>query len=269
MAIPLGDAATLGALRGVTEILPLSGSGHEELAEALFGGHRDLALGAVLDAAVAVAIVWYMPRRARAAVEEGLRGLARPSLLGETPAGRDALFVAIASVVTLLVAFVADRVLAGSPYAASPYLAGVGLLVSAAAVASIRLAPAGNATPSWTSAVLLGVAQGTAVVPGVSRTGVTIAALVWMGTSQARACELSLLAAIPAWLGAALVVGARAKLAGQSVVALAAAALVTVACASLATRVLRAVAGAEKLHWFAIYLGPLALATIAWEYARP
>jgi undecaprenyl-diphosphatase len=115
----------------------------------------------------------------------------------------------------------------------------------------------------------MGVAQGSAVVPGLSRTGLTIASLVWMGVREERAFELSFLAAIPALTGAAVVAGTHARFVGESALVLGAAAVIAFACASLALRVLRAVTDAGKIHWFAVYLAPLALATLAWEYARP
>jgi undecaprenyl-diphosphatase len=274
MSIPLGDAATLGALRGVTDVLPLSGSAHEALAQVLFGRGRDLALAAVLDAVLAAAALVFLRKRAWSTLEEGLRGIGHPSLLRETPAGRDAIFVGLASVVTASVAFVVDRALATSPYAGSPYVVGVCLLVSALAVASTRFAPSRHAPPppqplGWTAALVMGVAQGSAVVPGLSRTGLTIASLVWMGVREERAFELSFLAAIPALAGAAVVAGTHARFVGESALVLGAAGVVAFALASLALRALRAVTDAEKLHWFAVYLAPLALATLAWEYARP
>jgi undecaprenyl-diphosphatase len=171
--------------------------------------------------------------------------------------------------VSAVVAFVADRVLAGSAYSGSPYVVGACLAVSALAVASTRFAPSQDASPGWAAAVVMGVAQGSAVVPGLSRTGLTIASLVWMGVGEARAFELSFLAAIPALAGAALVAGVQARFVGESALVLGAAAVIAFAFASLALRLLRTVATVAKVHWFAVYLAPLALATLAWEYARP
>jgi undecaprenyl-diphosphatase len=275
MSIPLGDAATLGALRGVTDVLPLSGSAHEALAQVLFDRGQDLALATVLDAVVAAAALVFLRKRAWSTLEEGLRGIGHPSLLGETTAGRDAIFVGVASVVTAFVAFVVDRVLMASTYAGSPYVVGACLLASAVVVASTRFAPSHEETPApapaiaWAAAVVMGVAQGCAVVPGLSRTGLTIASLVWMGVGEERAFELSFLAAIPALTGAAVVAGAHARFVGESALVLGAAAVVAFAFASLALRVLRAVTDAGKIRWFAVYLAPLAFATLAWEYARP
>ena len=103
MAIPLGEGAVLGLVQGITEFLPVSSEGHLALAQLLYGGEPELAATVVLHVGTLVATLVVLRRRVWSAVDEGLRGLGRPSLLRETPGGRDARFVAIATGPTLIV----------------------------------------------------------------------------------------------------------------------------------------------------------------------
>ena len=104
IAIPLGEAAVLGLVQGTTEFLPVSSAGHLALAQLLYGGDPETAVTAVLHGGTFVATLVFLRKRVWNAIEEGLRGLGRPALLAETPGGRDASFVAVATVPTIAVA---------------------------------------------------------------------------------------------------------------------------------------------------------------------
>ena len=108
------------------------------------------------------------------------------------------------------------------------------------------------------------------MLPGLSRSGVALATLLWLGVSAERAFELALLASLPA---IALAIAIDAHRAGGGPLAVSGEGLVGGAIAFgiglLALPMLRRAVEHSKLHWFAIYLVPLAAATIAWGYARP
>ena len=269
MSIPLGEAACLGVLQGTTEVLPLSSAGHRLLEELLFGRAGDVTLTLLLDVAVFAATLLVFHKRAWTAFEEGLRGLGRPALLGETPGGRDAVFVGVANLVSGLIGFAVHRAL-GPAAVGSLYVIGGGLLASALVLASTPFAGPGSvSSPGWVVALVVGGAQGCAVVPGLSRSGLTLAALVWMGVATERAFELSFLTSLPALAGIAIFEAPAAFHTSESVVSLVTGALLAFAFALGSLMVLRRVVESRKLHWFAIYLAPLATATLAWGYARP
>jgi undecaprenyl-diphosphatase len=118
-------------------------------------------------------------------------------------------------------------------------------------------------------ALLLGVAQGLAVLPGVSRSGSTIALAVWLGVRRERAFTLSMLMSLPAILGAVLLkvpglVRSPGGL-GPSVAGALVAALVGVAALVL----LRRVVVRGRFALFALWTLPLALATLAMALAWP
>lgn len=88
-------------------------------------------------------------------------------------------------------------------------MAGYGFLVTAAMLAttawlSRREGTKGLAETTWLDALLIGLAQMVAPLPGVSRSGMTIAAALMLGLSRTWAVGFSLLIAVPAILGAAV-----------------------------------------------------------------
>jgi len=269
MHLPVLEAIVLGVVQGITEFLPISSDGHLALAQLLFGGQADLATTVVLHAGTFAATLLVLRKRVVAALTEGVRGLLHPALMRETPGGRDAFVVIVASIPTALVGLTLKKSV--EEWSSSPTIVGVCLLLSAVAVGSTRWAPRGTElTPSTASAVLVGFAQGAAVLPGLSRSAMTIATLLWLGVRADRAFELSFLMSLPAVFGAILLEGRHGLGAeGSGVLALLLGTLVAFGVGIVALLALRRVLVGGKLAYFAIYLMPLAVATVAWGYARP
>ncbi|HWL86167.1 MAG TPA: undecaprenyl-diphosphate phosphatase [Polyangiaceae bacterium] len=269
MHIPIGEAMVLGIVQGITEFLPISSDGHLALAQMLFGGEADLATTVVLHAGTFAATLLVLRKRVGAALHEGVRGLVHPSLMRETPGGRDAFVVILASVPTALIGLTLKKPV--EEWSRSPTIVGVCLLLSAVAVGSTKWARRGRElTPNALGSVLVGIAQGAAVLPGLSRSAMTIASLLWLGVRADRAFELSFLMSLPAVFGAILLEG-RHGLHGDAdaTFALLSGTLVSFAVGIFALLALRRVLVSGKLPYFALYLVPLAVATIAWGYARP
>jgi undecaprenyl-diphosphatase len=274
MAIPLGEAIVLGVLQGVTDFLPISSEGHLALAQMLYGEHASLAFTVLVRTGTLAATIFVLRQRAWMVFTEGLRGFAAPSLWRETPRGRDAAFVATALLPTAVVGLALRRSM--EVWSDNPWVIGGGFLGSAVALASLRWAPRGtHLAPNVTAALLVGLAQGTAMLPGLSRTGLTIVSLLWLGFTAERAFELSFLASIPAIAASVGLDAAKAFHGGQSAGILGIGTLLSFVVGVFALTTFRRVMGggegnrSNKVHWFAVYLVPLAVATLAWGYARP
>jgi undecaprenyl-diphosphatase len=268
MSLPLPEALILGLVHGVTEFLPISSEGHLALLQMLWGNEADPATSVFLHLGTLAAAVVVLRKRVSSALVEGLRGMVRPSLLKDTLGGRDAVAVGLATLPTAVVALG----LRGSAeaWSSSPTLVGICFLISALAIGSTYWAPKGEEdTPTHWGAVLVGVAQGAAVLPGLSRTAVTLATLLWLGMRAERAFELSFLMLIPAILGALLLEAAHASPAGESALALVLGASVAFVVGLGALAMMRGAVTRRVVSGFAIYLVPLGLATLAWGYARP
>ena len=83
---------------------------------------------------------------------------------------------------------------------------GIALLVTGAFLWSSRgpIASAKGSLPGWGAALLIGVAQAFALVPGISRSGATVVAALWLGIEAREAAAFSFLMAVPAIAGAAV-----------------------------------------------------------------
>jgi undecaprenyl-diphosphatase len=268
MAIPLSEATLLGLVQGITDFLPISSDGHLALAQLLFGGQVDPAATVVLHLGTLSAILVVLRKRVLRALLEGARGVVRPSLLKETPGGRDAMVIAIATIPTAIVGLSLKNLSLGE--SGSPALIGLCFLGSAVAVGSTYWAPLGERdAPSHAGALLVGLAQGLAVLPGLSRSGMTMATLLWLGVTGERAFELAFLISLPAIAGAELLEARHVLHSGFGGTVLVYATLIAFAVGIGALHVVRSVLQRRVLAVFAIYLVPLGLATLAWGYARP
>ena len=113
----------------------------------------------------------------------------------------------------------------------------------------------------WPDALLTGIAQGLAALPGLSRSGLTVSALLWRGTDRREALTLSFLLSVPASAGAGLY---SAISTGYFVSPEALAALVVSAITGFATiKALMAVARRLQFGWFALLTGASIIAGVA------
>ena len=261
----------LGAIHGLTELLPLSSDGHLALAEMLFAfSSKGQPWRAMVQLGTLLATLIVLWPRAKAALAGGLAALFKPSLLSTTPGARDALIVMLASIPSALLGFVLRH--AVQLWALSPLAIGLGFLATSAVLIASRLAPPedGRADqPGVVGALLLGVAQGLACLPGLSRSAMTITLLLLLGVRRQRAFELSLLVSLPAVFGATLVELLQAvAVAGRWLPALVSA-LSAFVVGLGALRLLRESVIAGRFSWFAAWVVPVSLATLALAKAWP
>lgn len=201
-------AALYGAIQGLTEFLPISSDGHLALAAMALGDLYALPLGTVvlLHAGTLLATFLVLRQDSMAVLRASLAALAAPRGAMDSPAGRTAVTVLVATIPTGLVGLGLHDVV--EPLAQMPWVVGACLLLTAALVVSTRWT-APTATRDEPSlglgpALFLGALQGLAVLPGLSRSGTTIAVAMVLGLTPSAAFRLSFLLSLPAVLGALL-----------------------------------------------------------------
>lgn len=263
MPTAMADVVVLAVLQGLTEFLPVSSSGHLALAGLLFGieeGHP--ALGLMLRAGTFCATVLVLRRRIGDLFLSGLSALRRPSLLQRTSDGRDLVVVLVATIPTAVLAFALEHPV--ERWTRSPWMVGLGFVITGLLLVSARWArPIDPEGPTAFGAAAIGVAQGMALVPGISRSGSTIVLGLWLGVRPERSFELSMLMSLPAAFGSIVleapeVMGSMTTL-GPAVVG----AAVSFGVGVAAVLVLRSVVNHGRLPVFALWVLPLALATLA------
>jgi undecaprenyl-diphosphatase len=266
---PVLEAVVLGAIQGFTEFLPISSDGHLALTEMLFdfsGG--GLTLTVMLHAGTFAATLLMLWSRVRPALFDGLAAIAKPSLFSTLPGARDALVVILASIPTAIIGLALRHSV--ERWTESPLAVGLGFLATSVVLILAGFTKGGgDEHPSIVGALLIGVAQGFAVLPGLSRSASTITLALFLGVRRERAFELSMLMSLPAVLGATLL-EAPAAFADRSMLLPALiGALVAFAVGLLALNVLRRIVVAGRFSWFAVWVVPVAMATLAMSQAWP
>ena len=258
-------AAALGALQGLTEFLPVSSSGHVSLGAMLFGiPDMPLAMVVVVHAGTLIATLMVVGRDVGQLTVETARGLGRPREFLATEQGRIVAGVLLATIPTAIMGlYLEDRV---AEWSHVPWIIGVFLLCSAVAVLStLKGAGEKEVLPLW-AYTLIGVAQGLAVMPGLSRSGTTIAAGILLGLSGPQAFRFSFLLSLPAVTGAVLLElvkpGALESLGYPALIA----GTVALGVGYVALRLLRHIVVQGRFWAFALYLVPLGLGLILWSY---
>ncbi len=189
----------LAVVQALTEFLPVSSSGHLTILGALAGIREENALFffLVLHLGTLLATVVYFWR--------DLLKLAAGVLKGERASWRYIGMIALASVPTAIIGL-GLRSWVGRAVT-SPLIASICLLVTASFLWITRyLKPGdrGREAMTWMDALLVGLAQGVAIFPGISRSGATITTCMARGIQQGEAFRFSFLVSLPAIGGAFL-----------------------------------------------------------------
>lgn len=200
----------LGVVQGVTEFFPVSSSGHIFLLSHSFNLPESLPFTIILHGGSLLAVCIYFWHDLLGILRGFWRAAMERSLNPEATFG---LKLGLATVLTIPSALVTERVL---PFGdmTLPLVAWT-LIVTGILVLTAEYAPKREREFSWTFAVILGLVQGLAVVPGLSRSGLTVAFLVFIGLSRSLAARASFLLAIPTIVGA-IVFAVHDMLGGQT-----------------------------------------------------
>ena len=199
------QAAILGVIQGLSEFLPVSSSAHLALAHWLTGWgdpSENVPFDVALHLGTLVAVLAYFRADWLALARGSLAAASRRTV---TPELRRVFVLVLATLPAVVLGLLfRDRFEAMHdwPPLMAATLAGVGLLLLAV---DRRPARAGDhdGDPDARTGFLVGVAQALALVPGVSRSGITMAAGRSLGLTRAAAARFSFLLSTPAILGAA------------------------------------------------------------------
>jgi undecaprenyl-diphosphatase len=208
-------AALLGVVQGLTEFLPVSSSAHLVLARAFFGWNVDegafgLAFDVALHVGTLIAILIFFRR------DLGVMLAAAPEALSaQRGPGKVARLIVIATIPTVILGVLAAKWLEEhlrTPTVIAATLAIGGLWLLAAERFGARTRDEDALTAG--GALLVGTAQATALIPGMSRSGSTISMAMLLGMTRESAARFSFLLGIPAIAGAAAKEGVKILKAG-------------------------------------------------------
>jgi undecaprenyl-diphosphatase len=193
----------LGVLQGLTEFLPVSSSGHLALAESFFGIESPgVAFEVFVHFGTAIAVICFFRHRIIAIIGAVVSFLLRRE--HDADEARLGLHLLIGTIPAALIGyFLADRVEAafGNPALVSSLLIVTGCILWA----TRRLREGERPRGTWKDALAIGSAQALAILPGISRSGSTIAAGLAVGLTRRAAAEFAFLLSVPVILGATAV----------------------------------------------------------------
>ena len=194
------EAFILGIVQGLTEFLPVSSSGHLVIFRELLGVETEG--GLVFEVAVHVATLVAIVVVYRSRMGELIGGV----FAGDKEAWNYVLKLGVATLPAVAVALLARNGVEEAT--ANPTIAGIGLLITAAILWTTRstLPKATGEVPSWGAAALIGCAQAFAILPGISRSGTTVAVALALGIAPAAAAEFSFMMGSIAITGAAVLI---------------------------------------------------------------
>jgi undecaprenyl-diphosphatase len=191
------EAIILGIIQGLTEFLPVSSSGHLELAKAILGDtsvpEESLTFTVILHFATALSTLVIF----RKEVAEILRGLFQFTWNDEL---KFSLKIIISMIPAVLVGLLFEEQLE-SFFGGKILLVGVMLLLTALLLLLADKAKNTTKEVSFSNSVIIGISQAIAMLPGISRSGATISTSVLLGIDRTRAAKFSFLMVVPLIFG--------------------------------------------------------------------
>ncbi len=186
------QAIILGVVQGITEFFPVSSSGHLVIFQALFGlKEPQMAFDIFLHLGTLISVLIFFRKDILRLFSEDRKTL---------------LFLIVASIPTAVIGFlfkdVAEKFFA-APRAVGCMLGITGAWLVLASIYANRISQKRGL--GLFNSIVIGIAQGIAVIPGISRSGATIATGIMTGLDNELAVRFSFLLAIPAILGASAV----------------------------------------------------------------
>lgn len=259
----------LGIVQGLTEFLPISSSGHLVIfrhlltSDALTPGEPVIEVA--LHLGTLIAILFYYRKDTIGTIGFLLGRSSKQDHSRE--AGSLIKWIVIGSIPTFLLGYFCKDWF--EDCFEMPVVVGGALCLTGGLCLVTRFVPRGGVTLKelgWGRSLLTGIAQGLAIIPGISRSGATIVTAICLGVKPREAGRFSFLLSVPAVAGAALfkLLESGIALKGFSLVALGlgivASALVGFLCLGILTRILKA----GSFFYFGFYCIPLGLLVIVY-----
>lgn len=263
-------ALLLGLVQGLTEFLPVSSSAHLAIVSLLLHGGISLAFSVFLHTATLLVVCTVYHSDVGALLRVGLHGFCRCKPQDE--AAKRLLYRLLLSLLPLIpVALFKDSIEA---VCTTPWIMGLALCGTAILLCVADGCSKGSKTISELTvrdALMIGLAQMLAVVPGLSRSGVTLTAALLCGIRREDAVRYSFLLSLPTVLAAAVLECGdmlQTGLERDTIMACTVGFAAAVASGYLSMRLLKKAVQVGRLKFFAIYCAALAAGLFLSQFIR-
>ncbi len=260
------EAILLGLIQGLTEFLPVSSSGHLEIAKVIFGDNslpqESLTFTVILHFATALSTMVIF----RKEIQTIIKGLLQFKWNEEF---QFSLKIILSMVPAVLVGLFFEKQLE-SFFGGKLLLVGCMLLVTALLLLLADRAKNTTKNVSYNSAFIIGISQAVAMLPGISRSGATISTSVLLGIDRTKAARFSFLMVVPLIFGkvAKDVIGGEINLDSSQIGVMSVGFIAAFLSGLLACNWMITLVKKSKLSYFAIYCAVVGFIAIGYTLTR-
>ncbi|MBI9098873.1 MAG: undecaprenyl-diphosphate phosphatase [Spirochaetaceae bacterium] len=197
-------AVILGIIQGIAEFLPVSSSGHLLVTRNLMDlGDIPVLFDILLHVATLIVVIFVFRERVIALLHSLFRWMIRKSDESDKSNLKMIILILVATFFTGVIGIVINDL----EFFQNPKVVSIFFIVTAVILWLTRYVKPRNeySIPGPKEGILLGIAQGFGVIPGISRSGITISAALLGGIDRKKAGEISFIISIPAIIGAFLI----------------------------------------------------------------
>ena len=258
------EAIILGIIQGLTEFLPVSSSGHLELAKAIFGDQslpqESLTFTVILHFATAISTMVVF----RAEILTIIKGLLQFKWNEEFIFS---LKIIISMIPAVIIGLLFEKELEAF-FGGQILMVGFMLLITGLLLLFADRAKNTTKSVSYKNALIIGISQAIAMLPGISRSGATISTSVLLGVDRTKAARFSFLMVIPLILGkvAKDILGGQINFESANIGAYSSGFIAAFLAGLFACNWMISLVKNSKLYYFAIYC--FIIGTIAIGYAH-
>ncbi|CAL2102765.1 Undecaprenyl-diphosphatase [Tenacibaculum sp. 190130A14a] len=257
------EAIILGIIQGLTEFLPVSSSGHLELAKAILGDNsvpqESLTFTVVLHFATALSTLVIF----RKEVAEIFKGLFQFQWNEEM---QFSLKIIISMIPAVIIGLLFEEQLEAL-FGGKILFVGFMLLITAVLLLLADKAKNTDKNVSFRNALIIGISQAIAMLPGISRSGATISTSVLLGVDRTKAARFSFLMVVPLIFGkiAKDLMSGDISFSSQEVVPMSAGFIAAFVAGLLACNWMIALVKKSKLSYFSIYCAIVGIIAIGYS----
>ena len=256
------ESIVLGIIQGFTEFLPVSSSGHLELAKVILGDtsvpEESLTFTVVLHFSTALSTLVIF----RKEVLEIFRGLFQ---LKWNEEAKFSLKIILSMIPAVFVGLLFEEQLAVF-FSGNLLLVGLMLLLTAVLLLLADKAKSTNKKVSFSNAILIGVSQAIAMLPGISRSGATISTSVLLGIDRTKAARFSFLMVVPLIFGkiGKDVLSGDLNFQSSEIITISAGFIAAFVAGLLACKWMISLVKKSKLSYFSLYCAIVGIAAISY-----
>ena len=249
--VTLIEILILAVVQGLTEWLPISSSGHLVITQKVLGLNLPLIYSVMLHVGTLIVVLTVF----RKDILEIIKALVKRDF--ETEEGKLALFIAVGSVPIAIIGFVFYDFL--KSLFSNLLAVGLALLITGW-VLFFSEKRIGNRKMGILDSLLIGLAQAFTIIPGISRSGVTVATGLLRRVDKAIAFKYSFLLSMPAVIGATVMESRELVVRNVNMVPLFLGTIISMIVGYASLKLLQKIVMNEKIHLFAYYCWTIGLA---------